>query len=160
MKRLPNGENLEKIGDVVARFSKVGEPFIRHFTADIVSGEKSIRILDVGCGSGVFLQSVFNANSNATGIGIDIDAAAVDQAKQNLEDWGLSDKFTIIKGDICIPTEDIEGSFNLITLYNVLHYFTSKKRTELLQRLRSMLSPDGIVAIATQKPEEPLFLRF
>lgn len=149
MRGAPLGNDLEKIGDVVVRFSKIGEPFIRHFTADIVSRKKSMRVLDVGCGSGVFLQSIFDANSNATGIGIDRDAAAVEQAKQNLEDWGLSNKFTIIAGDICFPPEGIKGSFDLITLYNVLHYFTSEKRIGLLQTLRSMLFPHGKIAIAT-----------
>jgi 2-polyprenyl-3-methyl-5-hydroxy-6-metoxy-1,4-benzoquinol methylase len=145
----PLGDDLEKIGDIVARFSKIGEPFIRHFTADIVSGRKSMKVLDVGCGSGVFLQSIFNANSNATGIGIDIDTAVVEQAKQNIEQWGLSDKFTIVEGDICSPPEGIEGFFDLITLYNVLHYFTSEKRIKLLRTLHSMLSSDGIAAIST-----------
>jgi len=145
----PLGDDLEKIGDVVARFSKIGEPFIRHFTADIVSRRKSMRVLDVGCGSGVFLQSIFNANSNATGIGIDIDVAAVEHAKRNLEQWGLSDKFTIVEGDICSPPEGMGGPFDLITLYNVLHYFTSEKRIELLRTIHSMLSPDGTVAIST-----------
>jgi 2-polyprenyl-3-methyl-5-hydroxy-6-metoxy-1,4-benzoquinol methylase len=143
------GDDLEKIGDVVARFSKIGEPFIRHFTADIVFDRKSMRVLDVGCGSGVFLKSIFDTNSNATGIGIDIDEAVVKQARQNLENWGLSDNFTIIVGDISSPPEGIEGSFDLITLYNVLHYFTSEKRIELLQTLRSMLYPYGTVAIST-----------
>jgi 2-polyprenyl-3-methyl-5-hydroxy-6-metoxy-1,4-benzoquinol methylase len=145
----PLGDDLEKIGEVVARFSKIAEPILRNFTAVIVSKKKSLRALDVGCGSGVFLQGIFHANSNATGIGIDIDAAVVEQAKQNIRNWGLSDKFTIIAGDICSPPEAIEGSFDLITLYNVLHYFDSEKRIELLQTIRSMLAPDGTVAIAT-----------
>jgi 2-polyprenyl-3-methyl-5-hydroxy-6-metoxy-1,4-benzoquinol methylase len=143
------GDELEKIGEVVARFSKIAEPLLRHFTTLIVSKKKSLRVLDVGCGSGVFLQSIFHANSNATGIGIDIDVAVVEQARQNIEQWGLSHKFRIIAGDICSPPEGIGGSFDLITLYNVLHYFTPEKRVELLQTLRSMLSSDGIVGIAT-----------
>lgn len=47
-----------------------------------------------------------------------------------MENWGLSDKFTIIAGDICFPHEGIGGSFDLVTLYNVLHYFTPEKRIE------------------------------
>ena len=149
MRGAPLGDDLEKIGDVVARFSKIAEPILRNFTAVIVSQKKSLKVLDVGCGSGVFLQSIFYANANATGIGIDIDAAVVEQAKQNLENWGLRGTFTIIAGDIRSPAQGIEGTFDLITLYNVLHYFDSEKRIELLQTLRSMLSPDGTVAIAT-----------
>lgn len=149
MRGAPLGNDLEKIGDVVARFSKIAEPILRSFTAVIVAKRTSMRVLDVGCGSGVFLQSVFQANSLATGIGIDIDAAAVEQARQNIERWGLSDRFTIMAGDICSPPEGVQGFFDLITLYNVLHYFPSESRVKLLQALRSMLSPDASVAIAT-----------
>jgi hypothetical protein len=52
-------------------------------------------------------------------------------------------------GDICSPPEGIEGFFDLITLYNVLHYFTSEERIKLLRTLHSMLSSDGIAAIST-----------
>jgi 2-polyprenyl-3-methyl-5-hydroxy-6-metoxy-1,4-benzoquinol methylase len=149
MRGAPLGDDLAEIGDVVARFSKIAEPLLRQFTAVIVSKKKSLRVLDVGCGSGVFLQSIFHANSNATGIGIDIDAAVVEQARHNIEKWGLSDNFTIIAGDIYSPPEGIGGPFDLITLYNVLHYFTSDKRIDLLQTLRSWLSPEGTVVIAT-----------
>jgi 2-polyprenyl-3-methyl-5-hydroxy-6-metoxy-1,4-benzoquinol methylase len=68
----PLGNDLEKIGGLVARFSKIGEPFIKDFIKDIVIGKDPMRILDVGCGSGIFLQSIFNANRTAMGIGIDI----------------------------------------------------------------------------------------
>jgi 2-polyprenyl-3-methyl-5-hydroxy-6-metoxy-1,4-benzoquinol methylase len=143
----PLGNDLEKMGSLVARFSKIGEPLIRHFITDIATGKNSMRILDVGCGSGVFLQSTFNANQNATGIGIDIDEVVVEQAKQNMENWGLSDKFRIIAGDIRVPHDGLEGPFNLITLYNIIYYFPLEERYELLRMLRSMLSLDGIIAI-------------
>ena len=145
----PLGCDVEKIGALVARFSKIFEPLLRDFTATFVSGKKSMRVLDVGCGSGVFLQSIYHSNPNASGIGIDIDETVVEQARQNTENWGLNDKFTIIAGDICHPPEDIQGSFDLITLYNVLHYFTSEKRLVVLQTLRPMLSLNGTIAIAT-----------
>ena len=144
----PLGDDLEKIGGVVARFAKIGEPLIRDFTTDIVSGKKSMRVLDVGCGSGVFLQSTYNANHNAIGIGIDIDEVVVEQAKENMEKWGLSNKFKIISGDIRVPPDGLEGPFDLITLYNIVYYFPSEERFELLQTLRSMLSHHGTIAIA------------
>lgn len=108
-----------------------------------------MRVLDVGCGSGVFMQTIYNANHNASGIGIDIDEEVADQAKQNIEKWGLSNKFRIIAGDILKSPKGLEGSFDLITLHNIIYYFPAEERLELLNRLRSMLSPDGVVAIST-----------
>src|SRR4030042_7067224 len=81
----PLGNDLEKIGSLVARFSKIGEPFIKEFIKDIVIGKDSMRILDVGCGSGIFLQSIFNANHAAIGIGIDIDEVVAGKARKKKE---------------------------------------------------------------------------
>ncbi len=144
----PLGNDLEKIGSLVARFSKIGEPFIKDFIKDIVIGKDPMRILDVGCGSGIFLQSIFNDNHTAIGIGIDIDGLVVEQAKQNIEKWGLNDKFRIIAGDIRVPPDSIEGPFDLITLFNILYYFPYEERLKLLRKLHSMLAPHGTIAIA------------
>ena len=82
-KRLHGGElgdDLESIGDLVARFSKIGEPILKNFLAPLAAGKQPMRVLDVGCGSGAFLQSIHDANKSATGFGLDIDAAAERQA--------------------------------------------------------------------------------
>jgi cyclopropane fatty-acyl-phospholipid synthase-like methyltransferase len=136
------------MGSIVARFSKIGEPLIRDFMTTVVAGKSSMRVLDVGCGSGVFMQTIYNANHNASGIGIDIDEEVADQAKQNIEKWGLSNKFRIIAGDILKSPKGLEGPFDLITLHNIIYYFPAEGRLELLNRLRSILCPDGVVAVA------------
>jgi len=148
MRGAPLGDELHKMGGLVARFSKIGEPLIREFMTTIVAGKKSMRVLDVGCGSGVFLQSIYNANQNATGLGIDIDEEVVEQAKQNMEAWGLSDKFGILAGDILSPPAGLRGPFDFISLFNIIYYCPSDERSELIGKLGSMLSPDGTLAVA------------
>jgi 2-polyprenyl-3-methyl-5-hydroxy-6-metoxy-1,4-benzoquinol methylase len=142
------GDDLHKIGDLVARFSKIGEPILKDFLSAIVAGRSPMRILDVGCGSGVFLHGIHSTNRNATGVGLDIDEAAVRQAKDNILKWGLKDSFSILHGDIRHPPEEIAGPFDLITLFNILYYFNHVDRTELLHNLRAMLSPQGVLAVA------------
>ncbi|RLB23462.1 MAG: hypothetical protein DRG76_04100 [Deltaproteobacteria bacterium] len=141
------GDYLDQIGDLVAWFSRIGEPIIKDFIASIVAGKNPMRILDVGCGSGVFLQSAYNANQNATGIGLDIDEAVVQQAKDNIAAWRLKDRFDIFHGDIRHSPEKIVGPFDLINLFNILYYFHEKDRIELLNKLRAMLSPQGVLAV-------------
>jgi SAM-dependent methyltransferase len=141
------GDDLDKIGDLVARFSKIGEPIIKDFLKAIVSGKNPIRILDVGCGSGVFLQSAHSANRRATGVGLDIDEAVVRQAKDNIAAWGLKDRFDILHGDIRHPPDEIGGPFDLITFFNILYYFPEEDRSELLNNIRAMLSPQGVLAV-------------
>lgn len=142
------GDDLEKIGTLVARFSKIGDPLIRNFLSSLVRNRKSLYVLDVGCGSGIHLQSLYQSNRQSTGIGIDIDPTVAEQARKNISDWGLSEKFRILTGDVRLPIDGLEGPFDLITLLNILYYFPLPERLDLLRHLGSRLTPDGFLAIA------------
>jgi 2-polyprenyl-3-methyl-5-hydroxy-6-metoxy-1,4-benzoquinol methylase len=142
------GEDLEKIGDLVARFSKIAEPIIKNFISSIVQGKNPMRVLDVGCGSGVLLKTTYESNRNATGIGLDLDEKVVRYAKENISTWGLSDRFEIRHGDIRHISGESIGPFDVITLYNLLYYFDKESRLSLLNNLRDMLSPMGVLAVA------------
>ncbi len=140
------GENLDEIGDIIARFSKMTEPIIKKFLASIVQGKNPMAVLDVGCGSGFLLRSVYDINKKANGIGLDIDKAVVDQAKNNIATWGLTNRFQIHHGDIYNFSEGV-GPFDLISLINILYYFNKKDRHELVNNLHKMLSPNGILIV-------------
>lgn len=142
------GDDLGKIGDLVARFSKIAEPIIKNFISSIVRGRNPMRILDVGCGSGVLLKSAYDSNVNATGIGIDIDEKVVRQARENISTWGISDRFEIRHGDIRHISGEIMSPFDVITLYNLLYYFDNEARFSLIKNLRDMLSSEGVLAVA------------
>ncbi|MDQ1335151.1 MAG: hypothetical protein QG552_2101 [Thermodesulfobacteriota bacterium] len=142
------GDDLARIGDLVARFSKISEPIIKNFISGIVRGRNPLRIFDIGCGSGVLLKSAFDANPLASGVGLDIDEAVVQQARHNVSAWGLSDRFEILHGDVRHVSREIAGPFDVITLYNLLYYFEISERLGLLQTLRGMLSPQGVLAVA------------
>ena len=144
----PLGDDLDKMGDLVARFSKIGEPILKEFITYLVAGKKPMRVLDIGCGSGIYLQTIFKANRQASGIGVDQDEAVVRQARQNIEDWGLGDKFQIMAGDIRAMADGFDAPFDLITLLNILYYFPVEERLDFLRSLRSLLAPQGIMAIA------------
>ena len=142
------GDDLVKIGDLVARFSRISEPIIKDFIAGIVRRKNTLRILDIGCGSGVLLKNAFDTNPLVSGVGLDIDEAVVQQARQNISTWGLSDRFKILCGDARIVSKETTDSFDIITLCNLLYYFEETERLGLLQTLREMLSPQGVLAVA------------
>ncbi len=147
MKGGPLSDNLANIGALVAILAKIQEPLIEDFIHYTVKGDKPTNILEIGCGSGAFMKTAFNVNKNTTGIGIDFDGAVVEQAKSNMEKWGLSSHFNILQGDIRTFNFDDYEDFDLITLYNLIYYFTIEERYQLIKKLKSNLSPKGKIAV-------------
>lgn len=141
------GNDLADIGETVARFSKIGEPILNSFVQSLVPSSGPLRILDVGCGSGFVLRTAWKACSEATGTGIDADPKVAAQARANLLQWGLQDRFHIIAGDIRSHMDDLQGGFDLITVLNLIYYFPIEERSELFGLLRSLLSPSGCLAL-------------
>ena len=54
---------------------------------------------DLGCGAGQFLIGFAGKDKNNRGVGIDVDADAIKQAKINAEAAGVADQLTFIQGD-------------------------------------------------------------
>jgi len=151
----PLDNRLGEIGDTVARCSKLYAPVFQSLVTDTVAGKGALRILDIGCGSGIYLHDAYKANSEVSGIGIDMDRAVVEQAQRNLAGWGIGDKFTIIDGDFRVPPDGLSGTFDLILMFNLIYYFKTEERPAFLRSVRSMLSPGGRVAVATNVQGEP-----
>lgn len=145
----PLGNYLDDYGEIVSRLSVLPEPFVVNFIRDTVSGNKPIRMLEVGCGSGVYIRNAIEANEKVTGIGIDMDKKVVAQINDNLNEWGIGNHFKVVAGDIRYPPSDITGVFDLITLYSVIYYFSIEERSALFKYLRSIISPDGTIAIVS-----------
>lgn len=146
MKGAGLGDDLRHSGDIIARFSKLSDPVIKTFLRDIVPQGPGLRVLDIGCGSGLLLKSMMQINPGLSGLGIDIDDAAIRQAMQNTKKWGVSENFKIVKGDIQDLPDDIPG-FDLITMVNLVYYFPVGQRPKLFKTLRSRLTTGGSLAI-------------
>lgn len=140
------GEDLNDVGDIVARFSKLSDPVMQSYFKEILKHHKGMHILDIGCGSGLFLRTAHSQNPNITGIGIDVDIDAANQAIQNMKTWGLEDKFEIIQGDFRMQALDSKR-FDLISLINVVYYFPENERTAIFRNLHSKLTSGGKLAI-------------
>lgn len=148
------GDDLFKIGAIIGRIGKLDEPLLKTYISSIIAGKKEVRLLDIGCGSGVFLKCALEANPNSTGLGIDIDEEVVNQARENMKQWGIDDKFVILKSDILGQSDEIKETYDVITLCNVLYYFPVEKRIDLFKRLRSFLSEEGVVALVNSMQSE------
>src|SRR5215211_7886926 len=80
----PVGDYLAGTGTLIARSSRITEPFIAHFIRSVVKPRGPLRILEVGCGSGVYLHHAALVNPQSTGVGLDMQADVVEHARGNL----------------------------------------------------------------------------
>lgn len=74
------------------------------------SGEP-IRVVDLGTGSGCLLIALLHEYGAATGIGVDIDPAAVALARRNAERLGVADRAMFLAGSWTAP---LSGRFDLV----------------------------------------------
>jgi len=155
----PKGTELDEAGGIVSRLSALGEPLVKVFAKGMVSGGDIVRILEVGCGEGIYLKAAYDANRNAEGIGIDVDPTVVEQAQRNIAAWGIGDRFSVVCGDIFEPPPEITGKFDLITLYNIVYYFDERPRMALFVILKDMLNKGGqlVITSSTYEPGGDLF---
>ncbi|MGH9186298.1 MAG: class I SAM-dependent methyltransferase [Acidimicrobiales bacterium] len=144
----PPGDYLSEHGELVAEGSRVDEPLLAPFLSQLVRQLEPRRILDVGCGSGVYLRAAAGAAPGLTGDGIDLDVDAVALARRNLDTWGLSERFAIHQADVRDLPPSLRDPYDLVLLFQSIYYFPVDERTALLTQLRSLV-PDGVVAVVS-----------
>ncbi|NED11802.1 methyltransferase domain-containing protein [Streptomyces sp. SID9124] len=72
------------------------EPLFDRILADPPVG----KVADLGCGSGQRLIRILGNHPDARGVGVDIAPAAVQLAAESVESAGLSDRITLLQGDV------------------------------------------------------------
>jgi SAM-dependent methyltransferase len=99
-------------------------------------GYRGRRVLEVGCGAGVDLARF--AKGGAGVVGVDLSSSAVDLARANFKQQGLTGDLRVADGE-ALPFED--NSFDLVFAHGVVQYTADPKR--LVEECRRVLKPGG-----------------
>jgi SAM-dependent methyltransferase len=94
------------------------------------------RVLEVGCGAGVDLARF--AKGGADVVGVDLASSAIDLARANFAQQGLSGEFRVADGEALPFPGD---SFDLVYAHGVVQYTTNPQR--LVDECRRVLKPGG-----------------
>ena len=109
-------------------------------TSEVVSDLPASRMLDVGCGTGLLLETLANSLDNLELFGIDRVPAMLDVARGR-----LGQRATLLEGVATeLPFED--DSFDLVVSTSALHYFTDAGAA--LLEIRRVLSVSGNLVIS------------
>ncbi len=134
-------------GELIARSSRMIEPLVFEAIDSAVPKTGSFRLLEVGCGSGIYLKYSLERNPNLLALGIELQPPVAQAARSNLESWRLDQRADIVVGDI--RTKNPKPIFDLVTLHNNIYYFPFDHRPELLSFLRGFLKPGGRLLLTT-----------
>jgi SAM-dependent methyltransferase len=115
-------------------------------------------VLDIGCGSGIYLRHILDTARDASGVGIDLDAEAVAQAEDNLVELRLEGRCRVEQGNIEARARAL-GEFDLVLLLNNVYYWAPTERVEILKTLRQCVAPAGTLVVATALPDGQAFNR-
>ena len=142
------GDYLAENAEVVARASRLAEPVLGALVRDVVRRHRSASVLDVGCGTGIYLRHAAAASKTTTGVGVDFRPEVVAMAQRNLESWRISNRFSTRRADLRDLPADLSGPWDLVLLFQNIYYFPPEERPGVLARLRA-LAPNGVVVVAS-----------
>jgi 4-hydroxy-2,2'-bipyrrole-5-carbaldehyde O-methyltransferase len=143
------GNYLETMGGVIANSSRIGEALIKSFIEHTIKRSETLSILEFGCGSGAYLKYYVERNRGNHGIGIDQDASAVAIARKNVKINSIEKNFTVMLDNIMKPKALKKRSFDLITSYSNIYYFSDDDRKKLFTSIHSLLRDGGRFMLAT-----------
>jgi 2-polyprenyl-3-methyl-5-hydroxy-6-metoxy-1,4-benzoquinol methylase len=121
--------------------------------AEIVLGNerRSLKVLDIAAGHGLFGIAVLRANPKAEVTAVDW-KNVLEVAQENAKKFGVADRYKTLAGSIF--EVDIGTGYNLILVPNFLHHFDEPTIEQLLNKLHRALKPGGKVATLEFVPEE------
>jgi SAM-dependent methyltransferase len=134
-------------GELIARSSRVLEAFQAEVIQRTFPERGAVRLLEIGCGSGIYLRYAAMRNPSLTALGLELQPVVAEVARMNLRSWNLEDRVKVEDGDFRERAPD--EPFDIATLYNNIYYFPVDERVALLERIGSFLRPGGFLLLTT-----------
>ncbi|HZQ95191.1 MAG TPA: class I SAM-dependent methyltransferase [Candidatus Sulfotelmatobacter sp.] len=121
--------------------------------AGIVVGKeiRSLKVLDIAAGHGLFGIAVLRANPKAEVTAVDWNNV-LEVARENAKKFDVADRYKTLAGSIF--DVDIGTGYDLILVPNFVHHFDAPTNEQLLKKLHRALNPGGKVATLEFVPNE------
>jgi SAM-dependent methyltransferase len=137
----------ETPAELVARSSRVSEPFIFEAVDAAIPRQGDFQLLEVGCGSGIYIQRACIRNPDLRAVGLELQQKVADVARRNIQAWGLENRAAIEHSDV--RNYSTSQRFDLVTLHQNIYYFPVQERENLFRHLKEYLKSGGQVLITS-----------
>ena len=115
------------------------------------------RILDVGCGFGLFAAYFGQTQPRRRIVGVDPNGRRVRLARQLAADLGLREH-TFVEGDV--RRAPLKGPFDAAYVLDVMHHLPYDDQPRVLEQLRALLVPGGMLLVKDITTEPRFGLMF
>lgn len=112
---------------------------------DAVTLQDGQKVLDVGCGTGQFIEILKERHPSVSAYGADPDASLLGMAEGNLRRKGLSAKFVQAYAEQ-LPFPD--DTFDMVSCILTLHHVPTGSKQQAVNELRRVLAPGGILLLS------------
>lgn len=147
---------LTRFGALVAQSSRIMAPWICAFTAAIVGRDRGHSILELGCGSGAYLEFYASLHGEHRGVGLDFDEAVVRDARAAMDCASLAARFEVMHADMRDASSWPDERFDVVTAHQNVYYFTPEERAAIWRNCRRALSADGRLVVVTPTSGGPM----
>ena len=141
--------DLDDHADDIAQVSLAATPFIETYLTSVMAQTRPARVLDVGCGTGVYARIVASRSPQVLVDGIDLAPAVIDAARAEVRAAGLDGRIRLQAADVRTWTPEAGAGYDLILLLNNIYYFPRGERAALYRRLARLLTPPGHLIVTT-----------
>ncbi|ODA42873.1 class I SAM-dependent methyltransferase [Desulfosporosinus sp. BG] len=162
--KLAFGSDMEE--ELISKASLASEPFVWPFLRSKCQREKWQKVLDLGCGEGLYLNKLACEFPLLHGVGLEMNPVVASRAQERAKETGgrihiLCEDILSLRNlhdrkqqenELLADAErllDESGTFDLCLLNNSIYYFTPEQRIQLLESIKGLLTPGGQVGILT-----------
>jgi cyclopropane fatty-acyl-phospholipid synthase-like methyltransferase len=141
----PDGgrDDLDRYAQDIAQVSIAATPFVSSMLRRSLAELRPARVLDVGCGSGIYARVVLDSAPHVQVEGVDLAESVIVAAQRELAEAGYGARVRLHVGDIREWLSRSEVAFDLVMLLNNIYYFETSRRAELYRCIGASLTESG-----------------
>jgi SAM-dependent methyltransferase len=142
-------DDLDRYADDIAKVSLAATPFVSSMVRRLVAELHPLRVLDAGCGSGIYTAVVLEADPRVRVDGVDLAESVIVRARAELAKTGHADRAELHAGDMLEWLDRSKERFDLVMLLNNIYYFDGTQRREIYRRMSARLTETGELLVVS-----------